>query len=191
MGISGARRAKIYDDATDEYVDILHIAPDSDYNKDGVGEDDIDGMPVWVEDQAELVLGFYDDDDVAAKLKQWQKDRTPLNIVVIGVDDYIFWNEPSTIIVREPNDFRPRNRNKRQLVTRARGEDLTIEREKGYVVEDSEGLEMEGFVGRDDNGDGIAAVNLPPASYGTEDTFTWPIDGTDYVMETVMMNTAN
>lgn len=189
MGVTGSEHATIYDDATNAYVSLRLISQDSEFNLQGRGEEDLNGNELWVEDQASLSLAFYDDGDIA-QLKAWQKSRTLLKAIVIGVEDYIFWDQPSTILITEPHDFRARRRNIRRLVMRARGVELPVSREPGAELVDSDGEVLAGFVGRNETEEGITAQNLPylpDASFGSEGSVSWM----GFQIGTIILNTVN
>lgn len=190
MGVTGSEHATIYDDATNAYVSLRLISQDSEFNLQGRGEEDLNGNELWVEDQASLSLAFYDDGDIA-QLKAWQKSRTLLKAIVIGVEDYIFWDQPSTILITEPHDFRARRRNIRRLVMRARGVELEVSRAMPVELFGSDGAELMGFIAKNESGDGIEAHTLLPATFGTEGSTSWTIDGQTYEMDTVIFNTLN
>lgn len=190
MGISGAERATIFNPVDNDYVLLRLISQDSDYEKIGRGEEDLDGNELWVEDHARLELVFYDDADVA-KLKSWQENHTPLNVTVIGVQDYIFWDQPSTILLVEPHNFKTRRRNVRKLTTKAKGTNLAIERTTPVELFGSDGVELMGFIAKNETDDGVEAHSLFPATFGIEGTTTWTIGPVNYVMDTVTFNTLN
>lgn len=195
MGVSGAKKATIYDDVTDTYVELKLISQDSEFNLEGLGEEDLNGAELWTEDRAALTLAFYDDDETnVAQLKAWQKAHTPLKAIVEGLADYIFWDQPSTILVTEPNDFRPRRRNIRRVVMKARGTALPVERSKGYEVVDSEGVVLQGFIGSGPTQKGIKTRPIPTepeASFGAEGLISWTVADTTYEMDTIILNTPN
>lgn len=192
MGIAGAKMAKIFDDSTGEYVDINLISKDSTYEKKGRSETDIDGNLLYVEDEARLIVVFYDGAK-AAQLEAWQQNHIKLKMVVIGVEDYIFWNRESTIILTEPAAFDFNQRNVRKLEMQALAENLAVTRLPGYqvyeVVDGYRNL-LAGFISTDFNfADGITVMNLLPATFGAEGSVSWKIAGTTYNFNTVILNT--
>lgn len=190
MGISGARRATVYKASDPEdYIELRLISQDGEYEKRDIIERDLDGNPIVIEEDAILVLAFYDDADMD-KLKAWKSAGEKMNVVVIGLQDYIFWDRDSSFSTQESALFAPRRRNSRRIVFRAQGEDLEIQKRIEIQLWDGES-KLTGFVGGDQDDDGIEAIPIVPASVGSDSSFTWTIDGQAYQMDTVILNTRN
>lgn len=188
MGASGFKRATVYkaSDPTD-YIELRALTQDSRYEKRDITAEDLDGDVVVLEEEAVLQLGFYDESDVA-KLKAWKAAGEKMNVVVVGLQDYIFWDRNSTFKFDESAVGQPRRRNVRRIEFRGRGSDLAVERRIEIQLWDDE-TKIAGFIAGDETDDGVMAIPINPASIGDESSFTWTIDGTDYTMDTVILNT--
>lgn len=184
MGIAGAKWLKLYDDVTDTYVDIRLISKDSSYEKSGLYDRDLNGNLVWYEDAARLFIAFYDGEK-AAQMETWQRNHTPLKVVVIGNDDYIFWDTPSTIVLTEPGDFDFRRRNVRTFEMRSQGDDLDISRQAGFVIE------IENFVGYYNTTGDPVLMNLLPATFTDAGPYTYSADGQDFNFNTAILDDGN
>lgn len=191
MGASGFKRATVSkaSDPTD-YIELRALTQDSRYEKRDITAEDLDGDVVVLEEEAVLQLGFYDESDVA-KLKAWKAAGEKMNVVVVGLQDYIFWDRNSTFKFDESAVGQPRRRNVRRIEFRGRGSDLAVERSKLIQVYDGDGNKLIGFAGTAQDDDGVTVTALPPASFGASGSITWTIDGTDYVMDTIILNTLN
>lgn len=186
MGITGAHSATLYNSADEtEYIQLSKITQDSEFLTEGLSEEDLDGNVVYVEDRARLLLGFMDDADMA-QLRTWMRNRTTVKAVVFGVQDYIFWDQASTIRVIDPASFAVRRRNRAQVEMRSRGESLPIEKTKGYILT-AESQQIDNFVGLDTtDGDGVTAKAITPASVGADGSISWM----GQTMETVILQTS-
>jgi len=103
MSLSGIKKAAVYDPATKTVVRLDKLLTDGGFTpgilttEDSVGNQRFSGIDCSFDCRAADATGY-------AQLETWMKNRTPVKLVVLGIEENLLWYEPAVITVKNNYD---------------------------------------------------------------------------------------